>query len=259
MILNEKFLKQQYLVKELSSRIIGKKVNLSCTTILYWLHEYNIPVRFRKHTERTKKHFAIFAKKLHTGKVVSLKTRKLQSESAKTRFKNPQDHPNYKGGLIALICKECKKRFKIHNYRKDTAKYCSKRCLSKYMLKIYKGKNNPMYGIHRFGKDNPNYKGGLNKRGYSYKFNDKLKEQVRKRDNHICRKCGMKQKDYYRKLDVHHIDYDKDNLNLKNLISLCQNCHLITNGNRDYWFAYFCYHLRIEPENFINIKSGRQG
>ena len=26
-----------------------------------------------------------------------------------------------------------------------------------------------------------------------------------------------------------------------NLITLCDKCHGITNGNRDYWYAYFMY------------------
>ena len=49
-----------------------------------------------------------------------------------------------------------------------------------------------------------------------------------------------------RKLDVHHIDYNKQNCKENNLISLCQNCHITTNGNRDFWFAYYTYIM----ENF---------
>ena len=36
-----------------------------------------------------------------------------------------------------------------------------------------------------------------------------------------------------------HIDYDKDNLDPKNLISLCKSCHMKTNHNRAYWINYF--------------------
>ena len=42
-----------------------------------------------------------------------------------------------------------------------------------------------------------------------------------------------------RKLDVHHIDYDKKNNDPKNLISLCRKCHMKTNKNRKYWTKYF--------------------
>jgi len=35
----------------------------------------------------------------------------------------------------------------------------------------------------------------------------------------------------------------KNNLNPKNLISLCKTCHIKTNGTRNYWFAYYMYIL----------------
>ena len=46
---------------------------------------------------------------------------------------------------------------------------------------------------------------------------------------------------YGRVLDVHHIDYNKMNINPKNLICLCHKCNLRANFRRDYWFAYFNY------------------
>ncbi len=44
-----------------------------------------------------------------------------------------------------------------------------------------------------------------------------------------------------KKLDVHHIDYDKTNNNIENLIILCGSCHTKTNGknNREYWTNYY--------------------
>ena len=38
-----------------------------------------------------------------------------------------------------------------------------------------------------------------------------------------------------RRLCVHHIDYDKENLDFDNLISLCHSCHGKTNFNQNYW------------------------
>ncbi|TXH47080.1 MAG: HNH endonuclease, partial [Desulfurellales bacterium] len=38
-----------------------------------------------------------------------------------------------------------------------------------------------------------------------------------------------------RKLQVHHIDYDKKNSHPDNLIALCHSCHMKTNFNRSYW------------------------
>jgi hypothetical protein len=38
---------------------------------------------------------------------------------------------------------------------------------------------------------------------------------------------------------IHHIDYDKKNCSLNNLITLCRGCHAKTNFRRDYWKIFF--------------------
>jgi len=70
-----------------------------------------------------------------------------------------------------------------------------------------------------------------------------LRESIRKRDCYICQICGTHQDELnfgqVKALDIHHIDYDKNNLNPKNLISLCRSCHMKTNYHRKYWIEYF--------------------
>jgi len=93
---------------------------------------------------------------------------------------------------------------------------------------------------HPKGKDHPNWKGGFSL--YPIDWTETLKESIRQRDNCVCQLCGIHQgelKGFHKKLDVHHIDYNKDNLNPDNLISLCKSCHLKTNYNREYWLEYF--------------------
>lgn len=61
---------------------------------------------------------------------------------------------------------------------------------------------------------------------------------IRIRDNNLCQECWRRQEELNiraKKLSVHHIDYNKNNLDEKNLISLCSRCHSKTNSNRDYW------------------------
>lgn len=36
-------------------------------------------------------------------------------------------------------------------------------------------------------------------------------------------------------IDLHHIDYDKNNLDPDNFLPLCNSCHMRTNGHREYW------------------------
>lgn len=67
-------------------------------------------------------------------------------------------------------------------------------------------------------------------------WNNKLKEMIRKRDWNMCRICWWIDK---RKLCVHHIDYNKDNCEPTNLITLCNSCHAKTNQNRKEWKKYF--------------------
>ena len=70
-----------------------------------------------------------------------------------------------------------------------------------------------------------------------------IRENIRKRDKYICQFCGINQNKLdngqLKKLDVHHIDYDKYNHNYNNLITLCRSCHLKTNFDRKVWISYF--------------------
>ena len=69
------------------------------------------------------------------------------------------------------------------------------------------------------GKNNPNWQGGIGKKGYTFGFNHELKKSIRKRDNYICQgeNCGMTEKEHLIILDkvlyIHHIDYNKENIN----------------------------------------------
>lgn len=144
-------------------------------------------------------------------------------------------------------CQVCKNKFrpKMHyNVGENHPQYKNTKSKCKICGKIlthYRGNDCCCRDCLDFsGKNNPNYIEGLD-RVYPYKFNEELKELIRKRDHYTCQYCGIKQKDYYRALDIHHIDYIKLNLDKNNLISLCSNCHIKTNGSRDYWYAYYSY------------------
>lgn len=49
----------------------------------------------------------------------------------------------------------------------------------------------------------------------------KLRHEIKKRDNYTCQKCGNTN----RKLAVHHIDFTRHNHAPPNLITLCDPCH----------------------------------
>jgi hypothetical protein len=92
-------------------------------------------------------------------------------------------------------------------------------------------------------KNHPNYLDGLDLSPYSSEFNSKLKEHARERDNYICQNCGMTEEEHLivvgTCLHCHHIDYNKQNSNINNLITLCNSCHVRSNYNRKYWEKYY--------------------
>jgi hypothetical protein len=76
---------------------------------------------------------------------------------------------------------------------------------------------------------------------YPLDWKNSLKESILIRDNYTCQVCGRNQNELngrVKKLDVHHIDHNKNNLNPENLITLCKRCHPKTNSNREKWIEY---------------------
>ncbi len=133
-------------------------------------------------------------------------------------------------------CIDCKKG--IHY----STIFRNKRCISCALKNRFKNpKNHPMFG--RKGKKHPSYKHGEGRFPYPLEFNDELKLKIRKRDNYICQKCRITEEEhiivYGRVLDVHHIDYNKKNINLNNLITFCRSCNSRANFNRKYWTNHF--------------------
>lgn len=81
----------------------------------------------------------------------------------------------------------------------------------------------------RMGKENSNWIDGRSFKPYPSEFNKKLKEEIKKRDNCKCRICKKFGK------SVHHIDYNKYNNKVNNLMILCIICNSVVNFDREYW------------------------
>lgn len=112
------------------------------------------------------------------------------------------------------------------------------------------------------GANSSSWLGGISFEPYTLDFNDKLRTQVRKRDNYTCQLCGKSQNRIL--LAVHHIDYDKKNNVLGNLISLCghekgqSSCHGKTNYNRPYWTTKF-QKLLSDKQMVLDKEAGAIG
>ena len=111
------------------------------------------------------------------------------------------------------------------------------RRLEKFNIPIRSNSESQM-GLHVREKS-PNWKGGISFDPYPINFNNQLKLYIKERDGFKCQICGVPELECERKLCVHHIDYNKNNISEVNLISLCLSCHIKTNHNREYWEKYF--------------------
>lgn len=87
---------------------------------------------------------------------------------------------------------------------------------------------------------------------YGGKFDDRLKEQIRFRDKYICQVCGCSQLENGKQLDVHHVDYTKQNCDVNNLVALCHSCHAKTKTNRNEWISYFTQKREVNIHNEVH-------
>jgi hypothetical protein len=100
------------------------------------------------------------------------------------------------------------------------------------------------FGLLISGSKNPNWRGGKSFEPYGLSFNSKFKKIIYDVYALHCLNCGgvgMRGK-----LDVHHIDYNKQNNLFVNLIPLCPVCHGKSNYNRGVWKI----HSRFLQEQF---------
>lgn len=132
-------------------------------------------------------------------------------------------------------CQMCKKKFPNKYGTKN--KYCSKECvIEAQKRKIINGGQFKNKELH------PAWKGGIASGIYPLGWTNTFREQIRQRDGYKCQICGIPEIECNTKLIVHHIDYNKYNINKDNLITLCRKCHTKTNYNREYWVSYFNNH-----------------
>ena len=118
------------------------------------------------------------------------------------------------------------------------------------------GEMNPMYGKSgQRGVKHWNWKGGISDDKYCYLFNERFKELIRNLYNRHCFLCGKTEEENGRRLDVHHVNYDKNCLcNTEcEFVPLCISCHVKTNHNRKYWEDLIMCYLYPNRIEMINI------
>ena len=103
------------------------------------------------------------------------------------------------------------------------------------------------------GKNHPNWQGGISFEPYCIKFNDEFKERVREFFGRRCVECNKTEEENGKKLNVHHVTYNKDTCcdgTNPLFVPLCNSCHGKTASNRKNWEKYF-------TEKIMNDYNGK--
>jgi len=168
----------------------------------------------RKHTEETKQKIS----KAKKGKVIISEKQKQQISQTLKKYFKTNSNP-----------------FKNKHHTKES---------KQKMSNALKGKYN--------GEKASNWQGGIDSKPYAIGWAAWYIEKIRARDSHKCQ--NPKCKNPHQLLDVHHINYDKQDHDPGNLITLCKRCHGKTQKNRNYWTTYYQEVIKNKNISQINIK-----
>jgi len=133
--------------------------------------------------------------------------------------------------------------------------FCDDKCYGSWRSENFRGESNPNFGNSALvGDKNPNWKGGIQYKPYpSIWGNLQFKTEIRERDNFTCQNPECKGGDD--KLVIHHIDYDKKNCDLNNLITVCNTCNVRANYNRSFWEARYKEIISMKHKSGSTINS----
>lgn len=153
------------------------------------------------------------------GSHLSPETRAKISATLKARGISPEMRAK-----LSAACKGVPKPARTDEHKRNLSKSC-------------KGVPKPKSLEHRRnlskafrGAANANWNGGSSLKGYSGEFNEGLRQRIRERDNYICQKCGA-----IDSRDVHHVNRNKSDSRLGNLLILCHACHTKVHKGRGAW------------------------
>lgn len=153
---------------------------------------------------------------------------------------------------IVLPCASCGTRFRIlPGHMPRGRRYCSRRCavstiqgakrglpgrrwapasrqrLTSTLLAMYAtergSRRRIAYSARMTGAGNPAWRDGRSRQPYAPGWTERVKMQVAKRDRFRCQVCSLPRRPHTHV--VHHIDGEKYDHRLTNLVLLCRSCH----------------------------------
>lgn len=217
--ITEDVLCKLYVREKLTSQECGERLNVSRATICRNLKRHGVAII----TDREKligtclicgkefRYYPTNSKGIYCGQ-----------KCAGERMRG-ENNRNWVGGLVTVYCAYCGKSKAIDKSRGEmySKHFCNPSC------------NGAWKSENQNGKNNWNWRGGKKGRPpYPPEWRSTVREQIRDRDNGVCQLCGKLEEENGRKMEVHHIDWDKKNLTFVNLISLCISCHSKAHNNQ---------------------------
>jgi predicted DNA-binding protein YlxM (UPF0122 family) len=232
-----KWLFVQYCKHNLSCRDIGKKCGVTTSVIYRWIKKLGIPRKTNAQTllkERYKPSLITYRNK-HWLKHKYIKERfslekigRICRVSGSAIYRWMKKH--------GIQCRTYLENNSGHNHpnwgrrlspkTKQKMSIVRKAYIAKHPEFIRRGPDNALY-VNGHGKNFP----------YPIEFDNKLKDQIKKRDDYQCQFCGLQEDD--KRHHIHHIDYQITNNNPANLITVCLRHNSQANYGRDKWQFFF--------------------
>lgn len=128
--------------------------------------------------------------------------------------------------MVKTTCPQCREVFEVYpsRFKRMRKPHCSMLCYAKTQSARKMGKNNPNWGKRKFRENNPNWKGGTRLQGKGYTWVLKHEHPAADAYGYVSRARFVMEEHIGRYLQkgeiVHHIDEDKQNDNIGNLMLL---------------------------------------
>ena len=221
-ILSKHILYDLYVNKLFSTRKVAKEIGCCKGTIIYYLKKYNIKRRDRSTAARP----------------LNLDETILYALYITYKWSSTKIAKKFNCNLVTVLRYLAKYNIPIRTMSEIRANDSeeARRKFSQSRLGTHRSVETRRKISIGLGGD-----GVLKKRVYPDVFNKALKSKIFKRDNYTCQIC----KKHGGILNCHHIDYNKQNCEEGNLITLCVSCHMKTNFHRLVWKSYFNKILKV--------------
>lgn len=265
LVLDDAYIIHAYTVDKKSANAIARELNCNLQPITFRLKRAGIeirpakrslPVDYIKSAYMSGKSTVVIAKEL--GCSIHVVWDRLREHGISIRSQSEANGGKQRG--------ECNPFYGKH-HDLETCKVMSEKKLGKPLDAEHKHKMsiaqkkrlerepNPILAP-QYGKENPNWRGGSSFGKYCPKFNRRLKEQIRDKFGRKCFLCSKTETENGKKLEIHHVDYNKNSIcngNTWPLIPLCIHHHRQTNGKRHYWFNRLINYWAVNPEINFNF------